>query len=70
MSSAKITIIRASRWSQTLDRNALASGEPAWGIEPRPTHDERVRWSVSDPFVALEQHRRQPANRDHVPRGH
>ena len=44
MSSAKITIIRASRWSQTLDRHALASGEPPWGIGPWPTHDERVQW--------------------------
>jgi hypothetical protein len=34
-SSAKITIIRASRWSQTLDRHALVSGEPPWGIEPQ-----------------------------------
>jgi hypothetical protein len=52
-SSAKITIIRASRWSQTLDRHALASGEPPWGIEPQtyalrgsPAHDGG-RWLVS-----------------------
>jgi hypothetical protein len=52
-SCGKITIIRASRWSQTLDRHALASGEPPWGIEPQtyalrgsPAHDGG-RWLVS-----------------------